>query len=144
MDKPFRSAEEQVDILESRGLKIADREDAVRRIKDGIWFRGPNVWILAFAIVLVGISVGALLLAKLLTKLFEVAMLGWLNKLLGVAFGLLVTALILGVVIVLFDTVNIRFGLVKGDILDNSLLYGAVKDFAYFVFPYLKELLLKQ
>ena len=99
---------------------------------------------IAFAIVLVGISVGALLLAKLLTKLFEVAMLGWLNKLLGVAFGLLVTALILGVVIVLFDTVNIRFGLVKGDILDNSLLYGAVKDFAYFVFPYLKELLLKQ
>lgn len=32
MDKPFRSAEEQVDILESRGLKIADREDAVRTL----------------------------------------------------------------------------------------------------------------
>ena len=32
MDKPFRTAEEQVGILESRGLKITDREDAVRTL----------------------------------------------------------------------------------------------------------------
>lgn len=32
MEKPFRTAEEQVDILESRGLKITDREDAVRTL----------------------------------------------------------------------------------------------------------------
>ena len=100
--------------------------------------------VISFALVLVAISVGALLLAKLLTKIFEVAMLGWLNKLLGVAFGILVTMLVLGVFVVLFDTLNVRFELVKGDILDESILYGAVKDFAYFIFPYLKELLLKQ
>ena len=32
MEKPFRTAEEQVDILESRGLRIADRDDAVRTL----------------------------------------------------------------------------------------------------------------
>jgi membrane protein required for colicin V production len=100
--------------------------------------------VISFALVLVAISVGALLLAKLLTKIFEVAMLGWLNKLLGVAFGILVTMLVLGVFVVLFDTLNVRFEIVKSDILDGSILYGAVKDFAYFIFPYLKELLLKQ
>ena len=38
-----------------------DIQDASRRIKDAIWFRGPNVWILAFAIVLasVGLNVNS-------------------------------------------------------------------------------------
>ena len=38
-----------------------DTESAAQRIKSGIWFRGPNVWILAFAIVLasVGLNVNS-------------------------------------------------------------------------------------
>jgi len=38
-----------------------DTEDAAERIKSAIWFRGPNVWILAFAIVLasVGLNVNS-------------------------------------------------------------------------------------
>ena len=38
-----------------------DTESAAQRIKAGIWFRGPNVWILAFAIVLasVGLNVNS-------------------------------------------------------------------------------------
>ena len=35
-------------------LHIGDELDtagAAERIKNGIWFRGPNVWILAFSIV---------------------------------------------------------------------------------------------
>ena len=38
-----------------------DTEDAAERIKSGIWFRGHNVWILAFAIVLasVGLNVNS-------------------------------------------------------------------------------------
>ena len=50
----------------------------------------------------------------------------------------------LGVVIVLFDTVNLKFDLVHSPILDDSLLYGKIKDLAYIAFPYLKQLLLKQ
>ena len=38
-----------------------DKEGATHRIKSSIWFRGPNVWILAFAIVLasVGLNVNS-------------------------------------------------------------------------------------
>jgi len=100
--------------------------------------------VIAFALILVVISIAALLLAKLLTRLFEMAMLGWLNKLLGVAAAVLVTALVVGIVIILFDTVNLKFGLVKAETLSESVLYGTLKDFGYLVFPYLKQLLLKQ
>ena len=52
-----------------------DKEDAVVRIKSGIWFKGPNVWILAFSIVIasVGLNVnstaviiGAMLISPLM------------------------------------------------------------------------------
>ena len=56
-------------------------------------------------------------------------------------FSIAVSALVIGLLIILFDTVNTKFGLVKGPVLQESLLYGALKDFGYFVFPYLKSLL---
>ena len=52
-----------------------DTEDATQRIKGGIWFRGPNVWILAFSIIIasVGLNVnstaviiGAMLISPLM------------------------------------------------------------------------------
>ena len=52
-----------------------DRDSATERIKDGIWFRGPNIWILAFSIIIasVGLNVnstaviiGAMLISPLM------------------------------------------------------------------------------
>lgn len=52
-----------------------DTDDAAERIKSGIWFRGPNVWILAFSIIIasVGLNVnstaviiGAMLISPLM------------------------------------------------------------------------------
>ena len=52
-----------------------DTDDAARRIKDGIWFRGPTIWILAFSIIVasVGLNVnstaviiGAMLISPLM------------------------------------------------------------------------------
>ncbi|MBQ6761467.1 MAG: DUF389 domain-containing protein [Bacteroidales bacterium] len=52
-----------------------DTDGAARRIKNGIWFRGPNVWILAFSIIIasVGLNVnstaviiGAMLISPLM------------------------------------------------------------------------------
>ena len=72
------------------------------------------------------------------------AMLGWLNKALGLLLGIVVTLLILGVIIVMFDTINLKYGLVSETALSESIMYNSIKDLAYTVFPYLKELLMKQ
>ena len=56
-----------------------DTEDAAARIKKNIWFKGPNVWILAFSIVIasVGLNVnstaviiGAMLISPLMGPIF--------------------------------------------------------------------------
>ena len=100
--------------------------------------------VIAFVIILVAISLAVLLLAKLLTKVAEMAMLGWVNRVLGLVFALAVNALIIGVIVIMFDTVNVKFGFVKPEVLDGSIVYTSLRDLSYFVFPYLKELFFKQ
>ena len=53
--------------------------------------------VLSFALILIVISLLVVLVAKLLTKVAELAMLGWLDKTLGLVFALAVNALVIGV-----------------------------------------------
>ncbi len=96
--------------------------------------------IVGFAIVLAGVLIVILLLANLITAVVEIASLGWLNRSLVVVLSIIVTALVLSVIILLFNMVNVKFGLVKSPILQDSLLYGALKDLGNTIFPYLKGL----
>ena len=100
--------------------------------------------VVAFALILIAVSIVVLLVAKLLTKVLEMSMLGWLDKILGLAFALVVNALLLGVFIILFDTLNLKFGFVKPEVLDGSIVYTTLRDFCYLVFPYLKAFFFKQ
>ena len=100
--------------------------------------------VVSFALILIVMSLLVLLVAKLLTKVVEMAMLGWVDKILGLVFALVVNALVIGVFIVLFDTVNLKFNLVKPEVLDGSIVYTTLRDVCYFVFPYLKAFFFKQ
>lgn len=111
------------------------------KLKEYITVSETVLNVLAFVIVLVGVLLIVLFVAKLITTVAEKASLGWLNKTLGMVFSIGTSALLIALLIILFDTVNVKFELVKGPILDNSLLYGPLKDLGYLVFPYLKQLL---
>ena len=100
--------------------------------------------VISFALILVAVSLLVFLVAKLLTKVAELAMLGWLDKTLGLVFALAVNALVIGVFIILFDTVNAKFELVKPEVLDGSIVYTSLRDLSYLVFPYLKSFFFKQ
>ena len=100
--------------------------------------------VVAFALILIAVSIVVLLVAKLLTKVLEMSMLGWLDKILGLVFALVVNGLMLGVFIILFDTLNLKFGFVKPEVLDASIVYTTLRDLCYLVFPYLKAFFFKQ
>ena len=97
--------------------------------------------VIGFAVMLVGVLIIVMFFAKLLTKVADMASLGWINRVLGFVFSLAVSALILSILIILFDTVNTKFELVKSPVLTDSVLYGHLKDLGYLIFPYLKQLL---
>lgn len=97
--------------------------------------------VVAFAVILVLVFLVLGLVGKLLEGVLKLIMLGWLNKLLGVVFSLIKCFLILGLVVLAFNSLNATFGFVKPAVMADSVLYPVVKDLADAVFPYLKSLL---
>ena len=99
--------------------------------------------VISFAAILIAVSIAVLLVARLLTKILDMAMLGWVNKLLGLVFALTENALAIGLLIILFDTLNLKFGFVKPETLDGSIVYCTLRDLCYLIFPYLKAFFIK-
>lgn len=95
----------------------------------------------AFALILIAAILVLHLVGKGVQKIVKLVMLGWLDKLLGGIFAALKVMLILGILIMLFNTLNTKYGWVAPETLKGSLLYEPFKDIAYTVFPYFKELL---
>ena len=97
--------------------------------------------VVAFAMILIVVFLVLAALGKMLEGVFRIVMLGWLNKLLGVAFSLLKMVLIIGLLIIAFTAVNDTFKFVQESVLNESVLYPPLKKLAFEVFPYLKEIL---
>lgn len=81
---------------------------------------------IAFLILFIAIVVGMLLLAKLLDKLFDSISLGGLNKFLGGVFGALKYALIISVLLNVFDVLQTKFGIISKDLVENSVAYKPI------------------
>lgn len=97
--------------------------------------------IVAFALILIAVFLALGLLGKVLESILNFALLGWVNKLLGVVFSLLKALLLLGLVIIAFNALNSSLGFVKPEIIADSVLYTPLKDLADSVFPYIKNML---
>lgn len=97
--------------------------------------------IMAFALIMVGMFLVLGLLGRFLEGIISFVMLGWVNKLLGAAFALLKAGLIVGLLIMVFSSLNNNLHLVSEEVLAQSALYTPLKDMAYTVFPYLKSMI---
>ncbi len=97
--------------------------------------------IVAFALIIIAVIALLTLIGKLLEKTIKLVMLGWLNRLLGIVFSLMKAGLVVGLIIMAFSSLNDTFRLVSEQTLDSSLLYPPLKNLAFSVFPYLRDIL---
>ena len=97
--------------------------------------------IIGFIVILATVCLILLLISKIIEKFLELVTLGWFNRLLGVAFAIAKSILILGAISFVFEYINTTFNLVDKKYIADSALYGTVKDIANTVFPYAKSLL---
>ena len=110
----------------------------------GAMYGAPAILnIVAFVVILVVVIFALFALGKIIEASIKIIMLGWLNRLLGLLFALLKCTLIIGLVIIMFNSINSSLNLVSEDTLSGSVLYPPFKEMAYSIFPYLKELLFK-
>lgn len=101
---------------------------------------GPALGILSFILIFVVVITVLFLLGKVLEASVKIILLGWLNKLLGLVFALFKYALVIGLLIILFDSINGKFDFVSESYLESSFMYSGLRSVSYAVFPYLKSL----
>ena len=97
--------------------------------------------VVSFALIFIAVIAGLALLGRLVEGTVKLIMLGWMNRLLGVVFSLVKASLIVGLIIMAFCSLNNTFQFVSEDVLNQSVLFPPLKNMAYTVFPYLKDLL---
>jgi len=125
------------------GIWLSARFASAVSVWIGQWITasGQVLEIVAFALILILVFIALGAIGKLLEATIRLVMLGWLNRLLGVVFALLKTMLVVGLVIMAFNSLNVTFGFVKEEVLNQSMLYPPLKNLANDVFPYLRDMI---
>jgi len=104
-------------------------------LEESVSWSEKQVSLVAFAITFVIIIVVVSMLGKFLTKMADLAALGFVNKALGGVFGLIKIGLVLSVIFIFFHRMNGTISFVDKETLDNSILYSPVKSIAPTIFP---------
>ncbi len=94
---------------------------------------------IAFAVAFVSIVILVHLAAFLVEKLVKAVALNFVNRLLGMAFGLIVTVFVLSMILWPINEVNAQKQIIKPERIEGSMLYKPISAFAPAVFPYLKK-----
>ncbi|MBN8640837.1 MAG: CvpA family protein [Flavobacteriales bacterium] len=93
----------------------------------------------AFVITLIAVVIGIHSLAKVFSKIASWVFLGWLNKLGGAVFAVLKTVLLLGIVLSLFQKVNVDNALISKETQEKSIFYTPVLKTSELLLPVLTE-----
>lgn len=91
--------------------------------------------LIAFAITIFVIVFAIHFLGKIVEGIFEMAFLGFANSILGVVFGVLKTAFILSVVLVILEKADVKMNFLPKDIAEKSLFYKPIQRLAPSFFP---------
>ena len=97
------------------------------------------VSVVAFALVFVAIVLLVFLLGKILDWLVSFIALGFVNKIGGIAFGILKFVFIMSLVLTFIIPINNKFELVSEEILEESVLFEPVSKLAPFIIPIIKD-----
>ena len=95
--------------------------------------------VMSFILTFIGVLIIVHLLAKVITKAMDMAMLGLPNKVAGTLFGAIRSAFVLSVVLNILMARAEVTGIVPKETLENSTLYTPLRAFAPFIVPALSD-----
>ncbi|MFA6770728.1 MAG: CvpA family protein [Bacteroidales bacterium] len=106
-----------------------------------LWFKTENsiINIISFAIIFIIVLILVNFIGKGLSRIIRFALLGWLDKLLGVVFGIIKYSLILSVIIYFVTSLDALYSIIPAHHFAESKLYPIIESIAPAVFPYLEN-----
>ncbi len=93
--------------------------------------------IISFVVTFIVIVILVHIVGSAVNKFIETAMLGFINKLAGLAFGILRSALILSIILVVFDKIDEDVEILSKEAKAESRLYEPIRNFAPSLFPFI-------
>jgi membrane protein required for colicin V production len=105
------------------------------------WFdmSGQYVGIIAFLVTFLIIVVIIHFIGVLADKFIDAISLGFLNRILGMVFGLLKSVLILSVIFVILNALDARHPFLPKEKIEQSRFYNPISDIAPAIFPVIGE-----
>ncbi len=91
--------------------------------------------IIAFVITFIAIVIAAFAVGKLLEKVINLILLGFINKIAGCLFGILKAAFILSVIIFIINSFDSKQAVITKKIRENSILYKPIASIAPYIIP---------
>ena len=93
--------------------------------------------IISFVVTFVVIVILVHIVGSVVNKLVETVMLGFVNKLAGLVFGILKSALILSIILVVFDKIDEEVEILSSKSKAESRLYAPIRNLAPSIFPFI-------
>jgi membrane protein required for colicin V production len=109
------------------------------RLYDYFDLSGHYVGIIAFLITFGIIVVIIHFVGIIADKLADAAALGFVNRLLGIVFGLFKTILIMSVFFVILNAIDARRPFLPKETIEHSIFYNPITDIAPAIFPIIGE-----
>jgi len=100
-------------------------------------FQTKYLNVISFIITFVVIVILVHIVGNVIDKLVKTVMLGFVNKLAGMAFGVLRSALILSIILVVFDKIDEDMEFLSREAKSESKLYAPIRNFAPSIFPFI-------
>lgn len=93
----------------------------------------------SFVLIFFVVSLVLSLLGKLVEKIIQISLLGWLNKLLGILATIFLFAIAMSALVYLVDSANNYLGFIPKEKIEESRFYPLLLDLSKEIFPRLKE-----
>ena len=93
--------------------------------------------IASFIITFVVIVILVHIVGNTVNKMVETVMLGFVNKLAGLVFGVVRAALVLSIVLIVFDKIDEDVQILSSDVKEESQMYEPIRNLAPTIFPFI-------
>jgi len=95
------------------------------------------LWLVSFIITFIFIVLIIHMLGNILKRILDACAMGFINKLAGMIFGILKTAFILSIVLIFFDTLDVKVHILPENMKKESKVYEPLRAFASSIFPFI-------
>lgn len=99
--------------------------------------KSEHLNIISFIVTFVVIVILVHIVGSVVNKMVEAVMLGFLNKLAGMVFGIVRAALILSIILVVFDKIDNDVQILSPEVKSESRMYEPIRNLAPSLFPFI-------